>query len=156
MFRTQRKFVGKAVSSSLIAIALASAANAQTAASTADTKPELGQAWPKHAHNVSKSPDWDVYEFRLHGIKYLQFTRHGAIHAAIGVVNGVAFALPIGVDAQNVTETTAPVSPTGEVIYSDANTLVTAATQSNGATAFTVQSCPQTGCGGPGIASQTP
>ena len=156
MFRTQRKFVGKAVSSSLIAFALASAANAQTAAPTADTKPELGQAWPKHAPNVSRSPDWNVYEFRLDGIKYLQFTRNGVIHAVIGVVNGVAFVLPMGRDAQNVTETTAPVSPAGKVVYSDINTLVTAATQSNGATAFTVQSCPQTGCGGPGIASQTP
>jgi hypothetical protein len=156
MFRTQRKFVGKAVSSSLIAIALASAAHAQTTAPTADTQPELGQAWPKHALNVSRSPGWQVFEIRLHGIKYLQFTRNGVIHAVIGVVNGVAFVLPMGKDAQNVTETTMPVSSAGEVVYSDINTLVTAAPQSNGATAFTVQECPQTGCSGPGIASQTP
>ena len=157
MFRTQRKFVGKAVSSSLIAFALASAANAQTAAPTADSKPELGQAWPKHALNVSRSPDWDVYEFRLHGVKYLQFSRNGVVHAVIGVVNGVTFVLPMGVDAQNVTETTMGVPSGAQVLYSDANIVIAATPKANGVTTFTTaQTCTTLGCSGPGITSQAP
>ncbi|RUL76697.1 hypothetical protein [Dyella choica] len=156
MARTQRKLIGKAISTSLIAFAVASIANAQTDAPATDTKPELGQPWPEHARNVSRSPDWDVYEFRLHGIKYLQFTRNGTIHAVIGLVDGVTFVVPMGVDAQNVTETTAPAPSAAQVVYRDASTTVTASTQSNGATAFLVQFCPQTGCSGPGFTSQTP
>ncbi|GLQ90810.1 hypothetical protein [Dyella flagellata] len=148
-----RQLIGKAVSTSLIAFAFASAVNAQTAAPSADSKPEMGQAWPKHAPNVSTNPNWDVYEFHTHGIKYLQFTRNGTIHAVIGIVNGVSFAVPMGVDAQNVTETTVPAPSAAQVVYSDANTTVTATPQGNGVTVFSVDNCPA-GCSGPGITSQ--
>ena len=148
MFRIQGSVVRNALLTGFIALGLTSTAIAQTAAPATG----LGQAWP-NATDVSASPNWHVYVFRLHGIKYIQINDlSGTVHTAIGTANGATIVLPVGVDAQNVKTTAAAVSSTAQVVYSDASTTVTATPQSSGTTVFTVQSqeesCPEGDCSG--------
>jgi hypothetical protein len=149
MFRIQRSLVRNAALAGFIALGLTSTAIAQTAAPATG----LGQAWP-NAADVSASPNWHVYVFRLHGIKYIQINDlSGTVHTAIGTANGTTIVLPVGVDAQNVKTAAAAASSTAEVVYSDASTTVTATSQSSGATTFSVaqtEACPQADCSGPG------
>jgi hypothetical protein len=151
MSRSQGSLVRKAVFAGVVTIGLMSAAVAQTSTSAAG----LGQSWPNTA-DVSATPNWHVYVFRMHGIKYVQVNDlGGTVHAAIGTANGSTIVLPVGVDAQNVTtEATAVSSSAAQVVYRDASTVVTATPQSSGTTAFVVQnavqSCPAYGCSGPG------
>jgi hypothetical protein len=138
-----------------IALSLTSMAFAQT--STPATG--LGQSWPSTA-DVSVAPNWHVYVFRLHGIKYVQINDlTGIVHAAIGTANGTTIVLPVGVDAQNVTTTTA-VPSVAQLVYQDASTTVTATPQTSGATTFTVKnlddSCPTAQCSGGNVVKQIP
>jgi len=153
MSRTQGS-IRKAVIASLLTIGLASTATAQTSAPATG----LGQSWP-NAADVSAAPNWHVYVFRLHGIKYVQINDiSGTVHAAIGTANGATIVLPVGVDAQHVTTTASGASAASQVVYQDATTTVTAIPQSSGATTFAVQnqaaSCPAYGCSGPGVVTQ--
>ncbi|GGA05716.1 hypothetical protein [Dyella caseinilytica] len=140
----------------LMALGVAGGAQAQTASTSAG----LGQAWPNTA-DVSAAPNWHVYVFHMHGIKYVQVNDlSGIVHAAIGTANGTTIVLPIGVDAQNVVTTGTAASSSAETVYQDATTTVTATPQASGATTFTVakalNSCPQLQCSGPGVTSSVP
>lgn len=153
MSRTQGSH-RKAVLAGLLTIGLTSTVTAQTSAPATG----LGQSWP-NAVDVSTAPNWHVYVFRLHGIKYVQINDiSGTVHAAIGTANGATIVLPVGVDAQNVGTTASAASAATQVVYHDATTTVTATPQSTGVTTFTVQnqtaSCPAYGCSGPGAAAQ--
>lgn len=128
----------------LIALGIIGSAHAQTAATSAG----LGQSWP-NAADVSASPNWHVYVFRMNGIKYVQINDlGGTVHAAVGTADGTTIVLPVGVDAQNVTTTGVA---TGQVVYQDDTTTVTATPQSTGATVFAVRhqdTCPIADCSG--------
>jgi len=150
----QGSLVRNALFAGFVALGLTSTAIAQTASPATG----LGASWP-NAADVSAAPNWHVYVFRLHGIKYVQINDlNGTVHAAIGTAKGTTIVLPVGVDAQNVTTTTTAASSAAEVVYHDASTTVTATPQSSGATTFAVQnldqSCPQYDCSGPGVTSQ--
>jgi hypothetical protein len=137
-----------AVLAAIIALAGIGRAHAQTAS----TSTGLGQAWPNTA-DVSASPHWHVYVFVLNGIEYVQVNDlNGTVHAAIGTAGGATFALPVGVDAQNVTTSGTPSASSGTVtVYSDNNTTVTATPQTNGTTVFSaapVAATAQEECGG--------
>lgn len=144
--RTQALFVRNAALASLIALCAASTGFAQTAAPANG----LGQAWP-NASDVSANPNWHVYVFVLHGVKYIQVNDlNGTVHAAVGIANGSTAVLPMGVDSQNVSTTpSSTASSTTQTVYSDATTTVTATPQSNGTMRFTALDCPN-GCGGNG------
>ena len=153
MSRTQGSH-RKAVLAGFLTIGLTSTVTAQTSAPATG----LGQSWP-NAVDVSTAPNWHVYVFRLHGIKYVQINDiNGTVHAAIGTANGATIVLPVGVDAQNVRTTASAASAATQVVYQDAATTVTATPQSTGITTFTVQnqtaSCPAYGCSGPCAAAQ--
>jgi hypothetical protein len=97
-----------------------------------------------------------VYVFVLNGVKYIQINDlNGTVHAALGVANGAAVVLPMGVDAQNVSTTTgssSPSSSTTQTVYNDGTTAVTATPQSDGTTQFSAMTdaCPTAGCSGNG------
>jgi hypothetical protein len=56
----------------------------------------LGQAHPP-AVNVSLHPEWRVYAFQRDGIYYYQINDlSGQVHMAVGNVDGVFWALPVG------------------------------------------------------------
>ncbi|HUB92304.1 MAG TPA: hypothetical protein VMA74_21450, partial [Dyella sp.] len=108
--------VRKALLAGFVAIGLTSTAFAQTSAPATG----LGQSWP-NASDVSANPNWHVYVFFLHGVKYIQINDlNGTVHAAVGAANGTTIVLPVGVDAQNVTtSTTSAASSTAQVVYQD-------------------------------------
>ena len=149
--RTKAHFIRNAALSSLFALCAASTAYAQTATPSTG----LGQAWP-NAADQSVSPNWHVYVFVLNGVKYIQINDlNGTVHAALGVANGAAVVLPMGVDAQNVSTTTgssSPSSSTTQTVYNDGTTAVTATPQSDGTTQFSAMTdaCPTAGCSGNG------
>jgi hypothetical protein len=144
MSRSQRSLVRKVAFAGLLSVGMASMAFAQT--STPATG--LGQSWP-NAADVSASPNWHVYVFRLNGIKYIQINDlNGTVHAALAAANGTVVVLPMGVDSQSVQTTTSAASSTAQAIYSDATTTVTATPQSNGTTTFSAdtQTCDALNC----------
>ena len=99
----------------------------------------LGQAWP-NAADVSASPNWHVYVFKLHGVKYIQVNdRNGTVKAAIATAGGTSIVLPMGTNAEQVVTgaQATNVSAPAQTVYQDATTSVTA-TQSNGVTQFAV------------------
>jgi hypothetical protein len=156
MSSTQGSVVRNVLLAGLVSIGLTSAAFAQTSSSAAG----LGQSWP-NAADVSATPNWHVYVFHLHGIKYVQINDlGGTVHAAIGTANGTAIVLPVGVDAHHVATSAASVSSGTEVVYRDADTTVTATPVSDGVTAFSVQTvdstCHSLDCNGAGSSSQLP
>jgi hypothetical protein len=149
MFCIQGSPTRKVALAGLMALGCISVAHAQTATPSSG----LGQAWP-NAADVSTSPHWHVYVFVLNGIKYVQVNDlNGNVHAAIGTAGGTTIVLPVGTDAQNVVATQAPAASTGETVYSDNSTTVTATPQSNGtmlftATPATAADCTGYNCGG--------
>jgi hypothetical protein len=150
--RTKAKLFRKAALSSLFA--LCAAATASVYAQTATPATGLGQAWP-NATDLSSNPNWHVYVFVLNGVKYIQVNDlNGTVHAAVGVANGSAVVLPMGVDSQNVSTSSAasPASSTAQTIYNDGTTSVTATPQTNGSTQFSTMTvaCPTMGCSGGG------
>ncbi|WP_205744353.1 hypothetical protein [Dyella sp. M7H15-1] len=154
--RTKANFIRNATLTSLFALCASSTAFAQTATPSTG----LGQAWP-NATDVSASPNWHVYVFVLNGVKYIQVNDlNGTVHAAVATANGTLMALPVGVDAQNVTTTTAAqsVSSTNsatQTVYNDGTTAITATPQSSGATQIKVKTnaCPTLDCSGGSIMS---
>jgi hypothetical protein len=105
----------------------------------------LGQAWP-NAEDVSASPNWHVYVFVLNGIKYVQINDlNGNVLGAVGTAGGQFITLPIGRFAQYVStpqEAAAARSETKSVaatttVYKDSTIVITATSQSDGATALT-------------------
>lgn len=81
----------------------------------------LGQSWP-NSPNVSASPHWNVYVFRLKGVTYYQVNDlDGGVHMAVAVEGGRALALPVGVDASRVV--------TGHLGYGPANSRASSATR---------------------------
>jgi hypothetical protein len=126
-------FVCKAIVFCALSFAATSAAFAQTGSPATG----LGQSWP-NATDVSRSPHWHVYTFVLNGITYVQVNDlNGTVHAAIGMANGSAITLPMGVDAQNVTTTPNPATNAQtETVYSSPTATVMATRQANGSTSF--------------------
>jgi len=62
----------------------------------------LGQSFPM-AGLVAKGAQWQVYEFQREGVRYLQINdRAGNIRAAVGVIGGTMWVLPMGMDADRV------------------------------------------------------
>lgn len=62
----------------------------------------LGESAPA-ASNQSMDPEWRVYEFAKDGIRYLQINDSvGTVRAGIGSVSGLAWVMPMGVDAGRV------------------------------------------------------
>jgi hypothetical protein len=145
--RTKASFIRKAALTSLFAFCASGTAFAQTATPATG----LGQAWP-NATDQSSSPNWHVYVFVLNGVKYIQVNDlNGTVHAAVGTVSGATFALPMGVDSQNVTTTPpASTSSSTQTIYNDGTTTVTATPKSDGTTAFSAEECEGAGCTGSG------
>ncbi|RDS80703.1 hypothetical protein [Dyella psychrodurans] len=119
----------KTILASLIASGLTTAAAARDAAPVSG----LGQSWP-NAPDVSTSVHYHVYRFERDGIEYIQVNDlRGNVRAAVAITQGVTFALPIGVDAQNVAiiQNTSPTDFT-QVLYHDDSLTVTAEPQSDG------------------------
>ncbi|QAU22950.1 hypothetical protein EO087_02205 [Dyella sp. M7H15-1] len=156
---SRTKGIHKAILSGFIILGLSSTAFAQT--STPATG--LGQAWP-NATDLSASPNWHVYVFWLHNIKYVQINDlNGNVHAAIAATNGTTIVLPMGIDSQNVATaehaltSSATAASAVQVVYQDANVAMTATQNVNGTTTFAVtqaQPCPELACSGAGVAPQ--
>mgnify|MGYP001058030533 CR=1 FL=1 len=93
----------------------------------------LGQSWP-NATDVSASPHYHVYVFNKDGIRYFQINDlNGNVRAAVAVANGVVLTLPIGLDAAEVTHSTAPQTSNGsETVYSDKSVTLTATPTQDG------------------------
>lgn len=100
----------------------------------------LGQAWP-NAADVSSSPNFHAYVFKLGGIKYVQVNDlNGNVLGAIGTSNGQFITLPIGrfsrlvatPQASAATPATAPAAASAITVYKDATTQITATPLSDG------------------------
>jgi hypothetical protein len=120
----------------LVSLGLTTVAAAQTTAPATG----LGQAWP-NAADQSASPNWHVYVFERDGIRYIQINdRNGTVHAALGRAGDTIFALPVGVDANNVAISSSVEGGTSALpIYQDQAVSVTAVPKSDGTTEITVQ-----------------
>jgi hypothetical protein len=152
MSRTYRTLVRQTMVAGFIAMGVIAPAAAQTAAPAMG----LGQAWP-NAKDHSRSPYWHVYVFERDGIRYIQINdRHGTVHAALGRADDTVFALPVGVDAEDVRITSSVEASTSALpIYRDDAISVIAAPQSDGVTQIVVQqACEPVGCIGGSIAAQ--
>lgn len=151
MFRSKGNLIRTSAWACIMTMGLMSAAFAQTDAPATG----LGQSWP-NATDVSRDPHWHVYVFHLHGIDYIQINDlNGTVHAAVGIANGVAIVLPVGVDALQVRTSTPALSHTAtsreaQIVYRDNATTITATPQSNGTTIFAVTAVCQDpyNCGG--------
>lgn len=83
------KRFGLLIAALMIGLAVAGAAEAQTA-------PGLGTNWP-NAQDVSANPQFHVYRWVQGSITYVQVNDlAGNVKFAVGTVNGVAFVLPVG------------------------------------------------------------
>ncbi|HUB90286.1 MAG TPA: hypothetical protein VMA74_11240 [Dyella sp.] len=118
---------------SILVAVMATGVSTVVAAQDAVSATGLGQAWP-NAPDVSSNAHYHVYRFERDGITYIQINDlQGRVRAAVATAKEVTFALPIGVDAQNVAVKTVP-SPTDltQVVYQDDGLTVTAAPQDDG------------------------
>jgi hypothetical protein len=123
-------------------------------AQTTSSATGLGQAWP-NATDVSRSARWHTYTFESNGIKYIQLNDlNGNVRAAVGIANGAAFALPMGVDAGHVTiHSGATPGDNAQTVYSDDSMAIAVAPQQDGSTLISVMAmnkCPDDpyNCGG--------
>lgn len=92
----------------------------------AQTNPGLGASWPI-AQDVSPNAQFHVYRWLQGGVTYVQVNDAlGNVQFAVGAVNGVVFALPVG-SAANVQVSQQPTSDSSSTIntlYSDASVTV--------------------------------
>lgn len=95
----------------------------------------MGTAQPL-AYDLSVSPHWHVYTFKMQGIHYLQVNDNaGQVHVGLGVANGVYIVLPMGSDAGNVSTPDAPLMTTltnMETVYRDRETVLSVGINSAG------------------------
>lgn len=136
------KLLRQTLLTAVVALSMTTVATAQQAAPATG----LGQAWP-NASDVSTSSHFHVYRFERDGIAYIQINDlQGNVRAAIATTAGVTFALPIGVDAQNVAVTTgrSPEDLT-QAVYQDDSLTVSAVPQSDGSMGIVAMA----GCGSP-------
>ncbi|GLQ48784.1 hypothetical protein ACFFJT_17440 [Dyella flava] len=95
----------------------------------------LGQAWP-NAADVSVSPHFHVYLFVREGVRYIQVNDlNGTVLGAVAVADHVVLTLPVGVDAAYVTTSS---SSSGETVYRDGATQITALAADNGTVVLNV------------------
>ena len=144
MSRTCCNVIRQTVLAGLIALGAITVATAQTAESTTG----LGQAWPNAADH-SRSPNWHVYVFDRDGIRYIQINdRNGIEHAALGRTSDTTFVLPLGVEANEVTiSSAAEGSKAALPIYQDEAISVTIDSQNDGTSRIAVQqACEPSGC----------
>ncbi|RDS81427.1 hypothetical protein [Dyella psychrodurans] len=153
MSRIRRTLFCQTLVLGLAALGSTTATLAQTAAPATG----LGQAWP-NAKDHSRSPYWHVYVFERDGMRYIQINdRQGTVHAALGRAGDMVFALPVGVDAADVTMSSSEQTSTSALpIYQDEAISVMAVPQSNGTVQITVQmtGCEPVGCIGGSVAAQ--
>jgi hypothetical protein len=125
-----------------VALGLSTVAAAQAAAPATG----LGQAWPNAADH-SRSPSWHVYVFERDGIRYIQINDgNGTVHAALGQTGDTVFALPVGVDSDNVTmAAAAQIDALPPAIYQDETISVMVVPQGDGTAQITVKAA----CGDP-------
>ncbi|HTV86023.1 MAG TPA: hypothetical protein VME63_11480 [Dyella sp.] len=98
----------------------------------------LGQSWP-NAADVSVSPHYHVYVFARDGIRYIQVNDlNGTVRGAVAVADHVVLVLPIGADASSVVTYQPQANAqrpnaSGETVYRDGTTQISASPQSTGA-----------------------
>lgn len=62
----------------------------------------MGQSFPQ-AVDLAPDPEWQVYEFARGGIRYMQINDStGKVRAAVGRVDELFWAMPMGGDADRV------------------------------------------------------
>jgi hypothetical protein len=152
MSHIRRNVIRQTLLTGFVALSLTSIATAQTSSPTTG----LGQAWP-NAVDHSRSPYWHVYVFERDGIRYIQINdRNGTVHAALGRAGDTIFALPVGVDAEDVTISSSAEGNTSALpIYQDDAISVTASPQSDGAPQIMVLMCSDFGkCTGGSLAAR--
>lgn len=142
MFVSSRKLLRQTILTAAIALSMTTVATAQQATSVTG----LGQAWP-NASDVSTNPHFHVYRFERDGIRYIQINDlQGNVRAAVASASGATFALPIGVDAQNVAVTTGrSLANLAQAVYQDDGLTVAAVPQSDGSMRIVAMA----GCGNP-------
>jgi hypothetical protein len=142
MLRIRCSVIRQTLLAGFAALGLPVIAAAQTAAPATG----LGQAWP-NAVDQSHNPHWHVYVFERDGVRYIQINdNNGTVHAALGQTADAVFALPVGVDAGDVTVTSlATDNDATSVVYQDEAISVTAVPQGDG----TVQVTAMAGCSDP-------
>jgi len=133
--------IRRAALAGIAALSIACTATAHTSSSIPTTG--LGESWP-NATDVSANPNWHVYVFEKDGVRYIQVNdRNGTVHAAVGSAGPVAFALPIGVDAQRVAITKASsMGGLSQPIYHDENLTIEATSQNDGDVQITMAMAP--------------
>jgi hypothetical protein len=135
MFRKSSGFALRAGAvSTLFAAFLSTSVLAHEAPATG-----LGQSWP-NATDVSVSPHYHVYVFVRDGIRYIQVNDlNGTVRGAVAMADRVVLVLPVGVDAPYVTTQHAQVPVTsGETVYRDSSTRITATPSNTGAVQLAV------------------
>jgi hypothetical protein len=136
MSRIHCSVIRQTLLAGFVALGLPAIAAAQTAAPATG----LGQAWP-NAADYSRNPSWHVYVFERDGIRYIQINDgNGTVHAALGRTGDTVFALPVGVDSENVTVAApAQVNAPLPAIYQDDAISVMVVPQSDGTAQITVE-----------------
>lgn len=140
MFCFSRNFLRRTILTTVTALSMTTVVAAQAATPASG----LGQSWP-NAPDVSANPHYHVYRFDRDGVAYIQVNDlQGKVRAAFGIAQSVPFALPMGVDTQNVT-TTAGSSPTDlmQVVYQDNSITVEAESQADGSVSITANAACQ-------------
>jgi len=101
----------------------------------------LGQSFPTVAP-AAQDTTWQVYEFQRDGVRYLQINdRVGNVRAAVGRIDGTAWVLPMGIDAERVRIATGKSLPTARArrVYGNAELAVDYALDAKGRPVWTVR-----------------
>lgn len=140
MFCFSRNFLRQTILTTVTALSMTTVVAAQDASPISG----LGQSWP-NVPDISANPHYHVYRFDRDGVEYIQVNDlQGKVRGAFGVTQGVMFALPMGVDTQNIT-VIAGESPKDltQVVYQDDTVTVAAESRADGGANISVlAACP--------------
>ena len=101
----------------------------------------LGQSFPA-AGLIAQDTAWQVYEFQRDGVRYLQINdRVGNVRAAIGLIGGTAWVLPMGIDVDRVRVTSGAALPTASArrVFGNGELAVDYAADASGRPVWTVR-----------------
>ena len=101
----------------------------------------LGQSFPP-AGLIAQDTAWQVYEFQRDGVRYLQINdRVGNVRAAIGLIGGTAWVLPMGTDVDRVRVTSGAALPTASArrVFGNGEFAVDYAVDASGRPVWTVR-----------------